>query len=152
MPNHHSPATILTVIKKGIAQWIIRASDFTEQGPYHSAIVALQVAALEVWAARKRGLKGELFVQDDHGLPRLVGKARARPAPRERVCSSLRAVAKQSTSVAQHGLLRRGACHRAGHFGPDPLAPRNDESRASGAARTVSRVYIRTVNARWRGT
>ena len=20
------------------------------------------------------------------------------------------------------------ACHRAGHFGPDPLAPRNDES------------------------
>jgi hypothetical protein len=24
-------------------------------------------------------------------------------------------------------LLRRGACHRAGHFGPDPLAPRNDE-------------------------
>jgi hypothetical protein len=24
-------------------------------------------------------------------------------------------------------LLPREACHRAGHFGPDPLAPRNDE-------------------------
>jgi hypothetical protein len=26
------------------------------------------------------------------------------------------------------GLLHRGACHRAGHFGPDPLAPRNDDA------------------------
>jgi hypothetical protein len=73
VPNHDLPATVLTVIKKGIAQWIIRASDFTEQGPYHSAIVVLQVAALAVWSARKRGLKGDLFVQDDHGLPRLCG-------------------------------------------------------------------------------
>ena len=35
--------------------------------------------------------------------------------------------AKQSSVAARSGLLRRGACHRAGHFGPDPLAPRNDE-------------------------
>ena len=28
--------------------------------------------------------------------------------------------------AAASGLLRRGACHRAGHFGPDPLAPRDD--------------------------
>jgi hypothetical protein len=42
--------------------------------------------------------------------------------------SSLRASAKQSRFlVLSAGLLRRGACHRAGHFGPDPLAPRNDE-------------------------
>jgi uncharacterized protein len=26
-------------------------------------------------------------------------------------------------------LLRRGACHRSGHVGPDPLAPRNDGAR-----------------------
>jgi hypothetical protein len=25
-------------------------------------------------------------------------------------------------------LLRRGACHRAGHFGPDPLAPRDQRA------------------------
>jgi len=73
VPNHDSPATVLTIIKKDIAQWIIRASDFTEQGPYHSAIVALQVAALEVWSARKRGLEARLFVQDDQGLRRLCG-------------------------------------------------------------------------------
>jgi hypothetical protein len=37
--------------------------------------------------------------------------------------------AKQSRGGAPHvGLLRRGACHRAGHFGPDPLAPRNDDA------------------------
>src|ERR1700733_6518495 len=29
---------------------------------------------------------------------------------------------------AQVGSLRRGACQRAGHFGPDPLAPRDDET------------------------
>ena len=34
--------------------------------------------------------------------------------------------AKQSKLLCDAGLLRRGACHRAGHFGPDPLAPRND--------------------------
>ena len=51
-------------------------------------------------------------------------------------CPSLRAIAKRSSSAAQSGLLRRGACHRAGHFGPDPLAPRNDEAtlRYSAAA------------------
>jgi hypothetical protein len=45
-------------------------------------------------------------------------------------CASLRASAKQSSWLAREaGLLRRGACHRAGHFGPDPLAPRNDQLR-----------------------
>ena len=70
MPNHVSPATVLTLIEKSIAQWIIQASDFTERGPYLSAVLALQAAALEVWSARERGLRGELFVQDNHGLPR----------------------------------------------------------------------------------
>ena len=37
-------------------------------------------------------------------------------------------------AVRPAGLLRRGACHRAGHFGPDPLAPRNDELHRSRAA------------------
>src|ERR1700727_2853139 len=41
-------------------------------------------------------------------------------------------VAKQFSSSRGAGLLRRGACHRAGHFGPDPLAPRNDEMQSSG--------------------
>src|SRR5579859_6804729 len=36
--------------------------------------------------------------------------------------------AKQSRAgCTDSGLLRRGAGHRAGHFGPDPLAPRNDD-------------------------
>jgi hypothetical protein len=44
------------------------------------------------------------------------------------VRSSLRAKRSNPGPLAQAaGLLRRGACHRAGHFGPDPLAPGNDE-------------------------
>src|SRR5215472_14355334 len=35
--------------------------------------------------------------------------------------------AKQSRPREDPGLLRRGACHRAGPRGPDPLAPRNDD-------------------------
>ena len=66
-------ATVLTVIKKGIAEWIIRASDLSEQGPFRSAIMALQVAALAVWWARKLGQKSELLVQDDRGLARRCG-------------------------------------------------------------------------------
>jgi hypothetical protein len=37
--------------------------------------------------------------------------------------------AAASNPVGRAGLLRRGACHRAGHFGPDPFAPRNDVSQ-----------------------
>ena len=41
--------------------------------------------------------------------------------------------AKQSRSPKERaGLLRRGACHRAGHR-PDPVAPRNDGSAANAA-------------------
>src|SRR5262249_5417528 len=46
-------------------------------------------------------------------------------ASRERFV--IASAAKQSSPRFGPGLLRRGACHRAGHFGPDPLAPRNDE-------------------------
>ena len=70
MPKRDTLSTALTLIKRG-DQWIIQVSDWTEQGPYLSAIVALQVAALEVWSARKRGLEAELFVQDDHSVTRL---------------------------------------------------------------------------------
>src|SRR5215472_7254471 len=43
-------------------------------------------------------------------------------------CSSLRAKrSNPGAGTPTPGLLRRGACHRAGHFGPDPLAPRNDD-------------------------
>src|SRR5690349_4634113 len=37
--------------------------------------------------------------------------------------------AKQSSTAATFWMLPRGACHRAGHFGPNPLAPRNDEAQ-----------------------
>src|ERR1700759_1888453 len=53
----------------------------------------------------------------------------------EEVESSLRA--KRSNpflSLFKYGLLRRGACHRAGPSGPDPLAPRNDEQSHPGGA------------------
>ena len=47
--------------------------------------------------------------------------------------------AKRSSSLSKPpGDFRRGACHRAGHFGPDPLAPRNDEhSRDAFRARAL---------------
>jgi hypothetical protein len=47
--------------------------------------------------------------------------------------------AKQSRRRLSSGLLRRGACHRAGHFGPDPLAPRNDEVYQWAALKSCSR-------------
>src|SRR5690349_9770260 len=38
-------------------------------------------------------------------------------------------------SETTHELLRRGACHRAGPRGPDPLASRNDDRRDRGTLR-----------------
>jgi hypothetical protein len=58
--------------------------------------------------------------------------------------SSLRGAKRRSNPVPRRrpGLLR-GACHRAGHFGPDPLA-RNDE-KGSGTPTDAS--YPRAVSA-----
>ena len=54
---------------------------------------------------------------------RTVTPSRPQTAP-----SSLRAErSNPDLRKSYPGLLRRGACHRAGHFGPDPLAPRNDK-------------------------
>ena len=39
---------------------------------------------------------------------------------------------------ARSGSLRRGACHRDGHCGPDPLAPRIDEGAGAAAEETLS--------------
>ena len=50
------------------------------------------------------------------------------------VFSSLRAK-RSNPATARNGLLRRGACHRAGHFGPDSLSPRNDASSLPGKRR-----------------
>jgi hypothetical protein len=56
---------------------------------------------------------------------RTITPSRPRTAP-----SSLRAEqSNPDLRKSYPGLLRRGACHRAGHFGPDPLAPRNDETK-----------------------
>jgi hypothetical protein len=52
-------------------------------------------------------------------------------ASRERFsASSLRAKRSNPGRLAQEAGLLRGACHRAGHFGPDPLA-RNDEDASA---------------------
>jgi len=44
--------------------------------------------------------------------------------------------------ITQYGGLRRGACYRAGHFGPDPLAANppygSQNSGAERAARMIS--------------
>ena len=77
---------------------------------------------------------------------RRAGKSVAREALGP---ASLRA--KRSNPVLRYrsGLLRRGACHRAGHFGPDPLVPRNDEPRRINFARcypqTKSQQIVRVV-------
>jgi hypothetical protein len=54
------------------------------------------------------------------------------PIARGRISKSVIArseATKQSSKPCRCTGLLRGACHRAGHFGPDPLA-RNDEARA----------------------
>ena len=42
---------------------------------------------------------------------------------RENAFLVIASASEQSSAVRGVGLLRRGAWHRAGHFGPDPLAP-----------------------------
>ncbi|MFZ0237267.1 MAG: hypothetical protein WAL37_07855, partial [Xanthobacteraceae bacterium] len=63
-----------------------------------------------------------LSMADCGGFPVLAATPMAEITPRHWE----RSEAIQSVNL-NSGLLRRGACHRAGHFGPDPLAPRNDE-------------------------
>src|SRR6202034_3727686 len=57
---------------------------------------------------------GQCYVQ-----PRHVFKFR--PPPRH--CERSEAIQTSRST----GLFRRGACHRAGHLGPDPLVSRNDD-------------------------
>ncbi len=72
MPNGELPrAVVLTIIKNGSHEWIIEPADKRKMGPYHSATMALKVAALEVLSARKRGLKADIFVRDDYGSAHL---------------------------------------------------------------------------------
>jgi hypothetical protein len=52
---------------------------------------------------------------------------------------SLRAPASNPALCAGAGLVRRGACHRAGRFGPDPLAPRNAGRRCGARGRRFTR-------------
>src|SRR5580704_14919133 len=58
----------------------------------------------------------------------------------QRPQSSLRAKRSNPVLRRRAELLLRGACHRAGHFGPDPLAPRNDEAEVVLCRRTGSSV------------
>src|SRR5579871_4505915 len=58
------------------------------------------------------------------GLAKLGRRKTRRENRRTRHCERSEAI--QGPGAPAPGLLRRGACHRAGHFGPDPLAPRND--------------------------
>jgi len=72
MPNDKSQATLIfTIIKKGNREWFIEPSNKNKMGPYHSATVALQLAAVEALLARKSGLKAQIFVQDDYGTAHL---------------------------------------------------------------------------------
>ena len=58
---------------------------------------------------------------------------------------SLRAPASNPALCAGGGSLRRGACHRAGHFRPDPLAPRNAGRRCAARGRRFTRSQRRSV-------
>ena len=56
-------------------------------------------------------------------------------APRERFVIASASEAIQLLVQAQGSTLRRGAYHRAGHFGPDPRAPALFLGRASDSLR-----------------
>ena len=66
---------------------------------------------------------------------------------------SLRAPASNPALYSGGGLLRRGACHRAGHFRPDPLAPRNAGRRCAARGRRFTRSRRRSaIRARHRAS
>jgi hypothetical protein len=88
---------------------------------------------------RPTGLGPELFV--------FRGAKLGRSAPRERFCLVIASASGQSSSV------RRGACHRAGHFRPDPLAPRNAGRRCAARGRRFTRSRRRSaIRARHRAS
>jgi len=72
MPNDKSQqALIFTIVKKGSHEWFVEPSNKNRMGPYHSATVALHLAAVEALLARKRGREAQIFVQDDYGTAHL---------------------------------------------------------------------------------
>ena len=72
MPNDKSQqALVFTVVKKGSHEWFVEPSNKNRMGPYHSATVALHLAAVEALLARKRGWEAQIFVQDDYGTAHL---------------------------------------------------------------------------------
>jgi len=71
MTEEFRQTTVSTMIKDGTHEWFLELSDKRKLGPYRNAAIALQGAAVEVWSARKRGLKADILVRDDYGYPHL---------------------------------------------------------------------------------
>jgi hypothetical protein len=61
-----SPLT-LTIMKHGGREWMIKVSNGIRKGPYHSAAVAMQMAAVDVLSARKRGRRAQIMALDEYG-------------------------------------------------------------------------------------
>jgi len=67
MPSDESQrARSFTVAKQG-DDWFIESSDGCDMGAFRKAVMALQVATIEVLSARKQGQETTLLVQDDCG-------------------------------------------------------------------------------------
>lgn len=66
MPGH----TKLFILQNTADEWFVE-SPRSSRGPYRNAVVALQVAAFEVMAARRRAMNASMAVKDDYGDVRL---------------------------------------------------------------------------------
>jgi len=71
LENGSHTSFVLTKTKIRPDEWIVKSSEQRTMGPYFNAAVALQIAAIEVLSARKRGLNANIFVRDNHNYPRL---------------------------------------------------------------------------------
>ena len=58
----------LTLNKKVGWQWMLECSPGPDKGPYCSAVMALQVAAIE-YARRRKDAVASIFVKDNYGTP-----------------------------------------------------------------------------------
>lgn len=64
--NISQSASKFIIVKKASDEWFV-VEPKGRRGPYRSAVVTLQVAALEVLVARRRGMKADVAVKDDYG-------------------------------------------------------------------------------------
>jgi hypothetical protein len=106
----------------------VHLSAWRASAPGHRQ-AATFVGAARNWLDAPFGAPPPSFLPEANLFWRCGWQASGAKTRRENACHCERQRSNPGRLAQRAGLLRRGACHRAGHFGLDPLAPRNDDVR-----------------------